>query len=778
MAKTLDQLPALAQPLQGTDLILVKTVVDSVPLDFKVSLDVFLQDYVKQSEVGTEIGELFRLIDDGNGNAGLPAISGALLTNVGVVDATGTLKGSVYLSDSISSNNGVSSGFAATSKSVADLNALVVRKAGDVLSGSLTFANDTGITLTTSGGQTFTGLKTTASDDLEIGQVGTSANSVKVLANTSFKVCDTAGDDVFVFGVDGSVTGITAGNIPFTPYTYVTATTAQAAIQQVADAALTSGGGTFDGPIAFANNVGVSTRNSSNTVNYSTIFMDNNDNIVIGQQDNSGSNYPNDVVVKKSGKVSFTNQAGVELFAFNNNGSSSGIRGQDVSFASTGTISAATVSAAINELDNEKQNSSGSVIRSNNTSFAGRLLDNTIIDLVKINPADEVQIGESGAPSIVARTTGDFVIKNSGGSELFKVTQAGVVSGITSTSLSYTPYGTTSATNVAAALNELADDKLDKAGGYVSGDVILSNAVALQALKSNATPVDLLKLTGSDLSMGTTTSRLSAVDIFIDDSFNIKNSTGATVFSVQWDGTIGGISAGGISFNPSGNLSSNTVQQALVELDTEKLGTSATATNSLSLGGVSSSSFAREDTTNSFTSRQTFNAGTRHPDNDVAGFGSSDDTTLAYNPSTKVFGVSLKSDAQTLLVQDNATTRFTFEKSTGNFIATGNITAYSDKRLKRDIKPIRNALSKVNRLHGCTFERVDIETSRQTGLIAQELKKVLPEAVQTDENGNLSIAYGQTVGLLVEAIKELKREVDELKKPKRKFEWLYKLLGK
>lgn len=97
----------------------------------------------------------------------------------------------------------------------------------------------------------------------------------------------------------------------------------------------------------------------------------------------------------------------------------------------------------------------------------------------------------------------------------------------------------------------------------------------------------------------------------------------------------------------------------------------------------------------------------------------------------------------------------------GNFTASGNVTAYSDIRLKTDLTKITDALSKVSRLNGYTYTRKDTG-ERQTGVVAQEVQKVLPEAV-VDNGEILSVAYGNMVGLLIEAIKELKSEVDQLK---------------
>lgn len=107
---------------------------------------------------------------------------------------------------------------------------------------------------------------------------------------------------------------------------------------------------------------------------------------------------------------------------------------------------------------------------------------------------------------------------------------------------------------------------------------------------------------------------------------------------------------------------------------------------------------------------------------------------------------------------DGATHRMHLDPA-GNFTARGNITAYSDIRLKTDIQVIPNALAKVCALRGVTYERTD-SGERQTGLIAQEVQAVLPEAVNGDEY--LGVAYGNLVGLLVEAIKELSARVEEL----------------
>ena len=121
----------------------------------------------------------------------------------------------------------------------------------------------------------------------------------------------------------------------------------------------------------------------------------------------------------------------------------------------------------------------------------------------------------------------------------------------------------------------------------------------------------------------------------------------------------------------------------------------------------------------------------------------------------------------------------------GHGFFTGNVTAYaSDERLKTNIKPIENALDKVSKIRGVTYDWVDNiqseydfhpSTMHETGVIAQEIQEVIPDAVsEAPMNGNytkkcgtdhefLTVQKDKIVPLLIEAIKELKAEIDELK---------------
>lgn len=107
----------------------------------------------------------------------------------------------------------------------------------------------------------------------------------------------------------------------------------------------------------------------------------------------------------------------------------------------------------------------------------------------------------------------------------------------------------------------------------------------------------------------------------------------------------------------------------------------------------------------------------------------------------------------------------TYNPSTNDLTASGNVTAYSDVSLKDNIETISNALEMVNSLRGVRFNRKDLEGNPlQIGVVAQEVEKIVPEVVKTADDGLKSVAYGNLIGLLIEAVKELSAEVEELKK--------------
>jgi hypothetical protein len=100
----------------------------------------------------------------------------------------------------------------------------------------------------------------------------------------------------------------------------------------------------------------------------------------------------------------------------------------------------------------------------------------------------------------------------------------------------------------------------------------------------------------------------------------------------------------------------------------------------------------------------------------------------------------------------------------GEVFATNDITLSSDATLKSELEPIQDAVDKVRALTGYTFVRRGDDRRRQAGVIAQDVKAVLPEAVSEDStSGLLSVSYGGgLVALLIEAVKGLSTRVADL----------------
>ena len=147
-------------------------------------------------------------------------------------------------------------------------------------------------------------------------------------------------------------------------------------------------------------------------------------------------------------------------------------------------------------------------------------------------------------------------------------------------------------------------------------------------------------------------------------------------------------------------------------------------------------------------------------DNDILRFGTGDDVEMYFSGSDMFMDINNGEDFKIRDGNSGNATRFTFDADSGDFTATGNVSAYSDIRLKDNIKTLDG--SKVLEMRGVSYTKDGKESS---GVIAQELEKVAPELVMTHENedGIKSVAYGNLVGYLIEAVKEQQKQIDELK---------------
>jgi hypothetical protein len=104
----------------------------------------------------------------------------------------------------------------------------------------------------------------------------------------------------------------------------------------------------------------------------------------------------------------------------------------------------------------------------------------------------------------------------------------------------------------------------------------------------------------------------------------------------------------------------------------------------------------------------------------------------------------------------------TYDITTTGDITAANFNSTSDESLKENVKTITHALDKVDSLRGVDFNWIE-NGQLATGVIAQEVEEILPQVV-TESDGIKHVQYGNLVGVLIEAIKELKADIEDLKK--------------
>ena len=262
------------------------------------------------------------------------------------------------------------------------------------------------------------------------------------------------------------------------------------------------------------------------------------------------------------------------------------------------------------------------------------------------------------------------------------------------------------------------------------------------ALSSGTAPVTSIGNTAPILSSGGTTPTISHAASGVTAS-TYGNSITVPVFAV----------------NATGHVTS-------VTDTTIRLGSTA-QTGVLQLtDSVSSTSTSTAATPNSVKSAYDLAAGK------ISSITITNGTGISGGGTGSSFTLSIGQDVGTSAdVRFNSIGVGTAAPGSGGIRATGDITAAysSDERLKTNITKIDNALVKVNALDGVTFNWNELAEGkdkdvREAGVIAQQVKEVLPEVVDERDTGYLAVKYEKIVPLLIEAIKELTKEVNDLKK--------------
>ena len=142
--------------------------------------------------------------------------------------------------------------------------------------------------------------------------------------------------------------------------------------------------------------------------------------------------------------------------------------------------------------------------------------------------------------------------------------------------------------------------------------------------------------------------------------------------------------------------------------------------------------------------------------------------TLADDTSTaSLYPVMTTSATGSLTAAKTTATKFTFNASSGTLTVTA-LTESSSIALKQNIVPIDDALASILKLVGVTYDRKDGTSKNEAGLIAEHVNKVLPNIVSKDEKGNpTGIHYTKLTAYLIESVKTLKDEIDQLKGAKK-----------
>lgn len=268
----------------------------------------------------------------------------------------------------------------------------------------------------------------------------------------------------------------------------------------------------------------------------------------------------------------------------------------------------------------------------------------------------------------------------------------------------------------------------------------------------------------------------------LDDNFNnlnVESENTLSQLNAHIVDTVDAHDASAISYLGSSNISATNVEAAIDELDIEKAGKvlDNTFTGINTFGIISATSLSNDAAGNLYTGLGNLSVSS------IDGF-----TYLPTAPGQPT-GIPSANVGRAPTVWDTTNNRLwiysggTWNNSAnvqngsitptklsaggpswdtaGNLTAPGNVTAYSDIRLKDNIVPITNATALVEKLQGVYFNYKNA-SNKNIGLIAQDVKVVLPELVSETENGYLAVAYGNIVAVLIEAIKELNLKIEVL----------------
>ena len=332
-------------------------------------------------------------------------------------------------------------------------------------------------------------------------------------------------------------------------------------------------------------------------------------------------------------------------------------------------------------------------------------------------------------------------------------------------------------TNVSFIWNE-TDDEWTTGTETIKAGHLLPAADETYDLGSDDLKYRDLFLSGSTIKLGGATLSASGSNVSLGGGDIDANASTASRWQTSRTFTIDGSVDGSVSFNGASNPTLTVTPAA----DAVTLGTH-TAGNYVAAGAVAGNGLSGSAGAEGATFTVTSNATTAASANTIVyrdGSANINCTGLNAGAGAILTSNYVGRDANDYIAWSNnshtvavvnGTERLRVTTSgidvSGSIVADSDITAYSDERLKSNVQLIEGALAKVNDLDGFTYDMEDKEGNvigRKTGVIAQHVQKVLPEAVIEDEDGYLSVAYGNMMGLAINAIKELSSALAETNK--------------
>ena len=378
----------------------------------------------------------------------------------------------------------------------------------------------------------------------------------------------------------------------------------------------------------------------------------------------------------------------------------------------------------------------------------------------------DLQIFHEGANSIIRENgTGDLYLQN-GTSNILRIKSSGVdVTGDISVT------GNVDGVDVAAL--KTAKDSLSTSNGVIKSGVELASGVitGTHAASDNSTKIAntafvqtaIANLVDSSPGALNTLNELAAA---IGDDANFSTTVTNSIATKLPKS--GGQMTGNITFSGSQTVDGRDLSADGSKLDGIESGATADQTksdidalniNADQVDGLHASQFLRSDQAVTTGSHFTVNGQL------TVGQGTSSDIYMVDTDETTR---RIHTNSNRIGFLTSASAWGCYADNSGNWVAAGNVTAYSDARLKTDISTINDALGIVGKLRGVSYKWLK-DGSDSIGLIAQEVEEVLPEVVVTGEGVNpvtqeieeiKSVDYGKIVGVLINAINELNTKLE------------------